>query len=112
MNDAGLGDPPSRLRRYGGQPSSGLPAEARASEAARAKAGAEGGTRTPTTLRPQAPEACASANSATSAGIPAVAPGARRRGVEHQSIPDEPSVPRAPGPATGRASRVGNIGPP
>src|SRR5438105_960970 len=122
----------------------GLPAEARASEAARAKtdgeggtrarkprreapkveclrrpeaprasrrrvSGAEGGTRTPTTLRPQAPEACASANSATSAGIPAVAPSARRRGVERQSIPDGPSVPRAPAPATGRARYVTNV---
>jgi hypothetical protein len=36
--------------------------------------GAEGGSRTPTALRPQDPKSCASASSATSAVLPSIAP--------------------------------------
>src|SRR5438477_9510488 len=64
-----MGGPPSRLRRFGGQTSlvarlAGLPDEARRR---RAKSGAEEGIRTPTILRSPAPQAGASASSATSA---------------------------------------------
>src|SRR5438046_5475865 len=64
-----MGGPPSRLRRFGGQTSlvarlAGLPDEARRR---RAKSGAEEGIRTPTLLRAPAPQAGASASSATSA---------------------------------------------
>ena len=55
-------------RVSGGDPTSAkLRRESREGEAPGINIGAEERTRTSTTLRPQAPEACASANSATSA---------------------------------------------